>query len=371
MAKDAVGCCIRFARILPVLFILAIVAWSYYAYVVHMCFFTITNITETVVYLVFYHMLLVMLLWCFLAVMFTDSAPVPPQFYLSEPELSLYEAGENSELNQKHLLLEKSKTLPIHCRTGTGDIRFCEACKAVKPDRAHHCSSCKRCVLKMDHHCVWVNNCISFNNYKFFVLLIGYSSLFAAFVAGTSLQYFIKFWIDASNSMSHISDLHTLFLFIISLIVTVSLATLFAYHIHLIRLNRSTMEHSFITPVFINGPDKFGFNHGCQGNFVDVFGEQKLFWCLPVFTGCGDGVTFARNLLSDSMSSKYQSMDTSRVCLGSHSMKTSTQFVQPPSPTDSQTHVEDKSNLLTHEVAPPTESLGSFPVVPVKQQKWM
>jgi len=39
---------------------------------------------------------------------------------------------------------------------------------------------------------------------------------------------------------------------------------------------------SYNIPVFVNGPDKFGFHHGTHANFVDVFGEQKILWFLPV-----------------------------------------------------------------------------------------
>lgn len=48
-------------------------------------------------------------------------------------------------------------------------MRFCDRCQLVKPDRAHHCSVCGVCVLKFDHHCPWINNCVNFSNYKFFV----------------------------------------------------------------------------------------------------------------------------------------------------------------------------------------------------------
>ncbi|CAD5114253.1 DgyrCDS3394 [Dimorphilus gyrociliatus] len=36
-----------------------------------------------------------------------------------------------------------------------GEIRYCEKCNCIKPDRCHHCSVCGHCVLKMDHHCPW------------------------------------------------------------------------------------------------------------------------------------------------------------------------------------------------------------------------
>lgn len=73
-------------------------------------------------------------------------------------------------------------------------IRFCEKCQLIKPDRAHHCSVCSTCVLKMDHHCPWVNNCIGFHNYKFFMLFLAYALLYCIFITATSLQYLIRFW---------------------------------------------------------------------------------------------------------------------------------------------------------------------------------
>lgn len=73
-------------------------------------------------------------------------------------------------------------------------MRFCEKCQLIKPDRAHHCSVCGTCVLKMDHHCPWVNNCVGFHNYKFFMLFLAYGLLYCMFITATSLQYFIQFW---------------------------------------------------------------------------------------------------------------------------------------------------------------------------------
>lgn len=73
-------------------------------------------------------------------------------------------------------------------------VRYCEQCYVIKPDRAHHCSVCGTCVLKMDHHCPWVNNCVGFHNYKFFMLFLAYAFLYCTFITATTLEYFVRFW---------------------------------------------------------------------------------------------------------------------------------------------------------------------------------
>lgn len=75
-------------------------------------------------------------------------------------------------------------------RTYQGYLRYCQVCKAYKPDRAHHCSVCKRCVLRMDHHCVFVNNCVSFYNHKFFISFVTYAFLGCVIVSVISFPTF-------------------------------------------------------------------------------------------------------------------------------------------------------------------------------------
>jgi palmitoyltransferase len=235
-----------------------------------------------------YHIVFAMFFWAYWQTIFTDIGLVPAKFRLPRAELHNLAAAENEEA-QRRILENFAKHLPVLNRTMTGAVRFCDKCQHVKPDRAHHCSVCGLCVLKMDHHCPWVNNCVNFTNYKFFILFLGYALIYCLYIAATSLEFFILFW---KGELEGMGRFHILFLFFVSVMFAISLVSLFGYHCYLVLLNRSTLE-SFRAPIFRSiGPDKNGFSLGKQANFQEVFGDNKKLWFLPVFTSLGDGIQY-------------------------------------------------------------------------------
>ncbi|KAK3435072.1 hypothetical protein EUGRSUZ_D02456 [Eucalyptus grandis] len=135
--------------------------------------------------LVLFHGLLVMLLWSYFSVVFTDPGSVPPNWRPSIDE----ERGESDPL-----------TLPdssgLQSDPSNPRIRYCRKCDHFKPPRCHHCSVCGRCVLKMDHHCVWVVNCVGALNYKYFLLFLFYTFLETSVVTLALLPHFIAFFTD-------------------------------------------------------------------------------------------------------------------------------------------------------------------------------
>ncbi|XP_012252056.2 palmitoyltransferase ZDHHC15B isoform X7 [Athalia rosae] len=286
--------CLKALKWIPVIFIMTIVFWSYYAYVVELCYYTIKSYVQKAFYLFFFHILFLLFLWSYWQTVFTELGRVPEKFKIPPVEMEKLQQAESEEA-QRQILEQFAQDLPITNRTIKGAIRFCEKCQLIKPDRAHHCSVCGTCVLKMDHHCPWVNNCVGFHNYKCFMLFLAYALLYCMFIAGTSLEFFIRVWKGELDGMERF---HLLFLFFVALMFAVSLNSLFFYHCYLILHNRSTLE-AFRPPMFRTGKDKDGFSLGKYNNFQEVFGDNSRLWFFPVFTSFGDGITFPERLCDE------------------------------------------------------------------------
>ncbi|XKL62015.1 hypothetical protein PGB90_001848 [Kerria lacca] len=235
-----------------------------------------------------------MLLWSYWQTVCTSTGPVPKKFKLSDETVERFRKANNEE--EKLQAIENyANNLPIITRTyiaGRATYRYCFICNHLKPDRCHHCRICGVCVLKMDHHCPWVNNCISYTNYKYFILFLFYAFVFCSYIVITTLPYFLEIW---KHSSSGHGSIHVLFLFIIAVMFFLSIMSIFSYHLYLIGYNRTTLE-AFRAPVFENGRvDKNGFNLGLVNNFKQIFGNHCLLWPFPIFSSLGNGITFPRS----------------------------------------------------------------------------
>ncbi|OXA60070.1 Palmitoyltransferase ZDHHC15 [Folsomia candida] len=134
----------------------------------------------------------------------------------------------------------------------------------------------------------WVNNCIAFDNYKFFVLFVNYAFTYCFLVTCLALPYFIQAWNEEIRTLGQHQIMSGFFVVVIWLILV---TPLYATHLYLVRMNRSTVEFSY-PPIFTTGPDKKGFSLGIFDNIAEVFGRDKRKWAFPIFSSLGDGITF-------------------------------------------------------------------------------
>ena len=203
-------------------------------------------------------------------------------------------SAAKSEAEWKQMLEHVANDVPgpVRQRSVQGAARFCEVCRIIKPDRAHHCSVCECCVLKMDHHCPWVNNCVGYANYKFFYLFLVYAYTYCLILIGSMAKYVVALIIgleDVTNS--EIVSYHLLFIFVIAALFFLFLSSLFWYHTFLLLRNRTTLEQ-FRAPVFTYGADESAFDMGKAENFKQVFGDRPLGWFAPWDSTKGNGLTF-------------------------------------------------------------------------------
>jgi palmitoyltransferase len=193
-----------------------------------------------------------------------------------------------------------------------GKATHCGKCSMPRPERAHHCKVCDFCVLRMDHHCPWINNCVGFNNHKFFLLLCFYGALAGIvsslltlpeviFIFGSMLDskglgwvmhftmeqgvYFVQepFPLSKPDSIAFFTEAG------LGMVCAVLLNTLLLQHLNIATQNLTTIEDNY---------GKVGGNPFDLGsslaNLEQVFGAWGPDWFLPVtpLTPVADGVAF-------------------------------------------------------------------------------
>ncbi|XP_073126945.1 probable protein S-acyltransferase 14 [Henckelia pumila] len=252
-----------------ILLVLAVVGVSYYAVVItnygpELASGGLDSLLALAVLLLF-HCLLVMLLWSYFSVVFTDPGSVPSNWRPSMDE----ERGVNDPLTMAEFSTDSDNQ----------DVRYCRKCNQLKPPRCHHCSVCGRCVLKMDHHCVWVVNCVGALNYKYFLLFLFYTFLETSLVTLSLLPDFIAFFGDGEVPGTPGTLATTFLAFVLNLAFALSVFGFLIMHISLVAANTTTIEayEKKTSP-------KWRYDLGRKRNFEQVFGMDKSFWFIPAYS---------------------------------------------------------------------------------------
>jgi ribosomal protein L40E len=100
-------------------------------------FITLASILNAIVFAIY---------WITMA---TPAGSAPDTYNIPDVYVLRHEQGPILGINEKAATVLPA---PVHTRDRDGKLRFCRACVAVKPDRAHHCYSCGECTLRFDHH---------------------------------------------------------------------------------------------------------------------------------------------------------------------------------------------------------------------------
>jgi hypothetical protein len=240
----------------------------------------------SVVFLFIAHIIYVLQISSYVRTIYAKHKKVPQEFHLTDAQL----ASMDESVDCRELLREIASDLPVQTASRNGSIRYCDKCDIIKPDRCHHCSVCGTCILKMDHHCPWVNNCVGYSNYKYFVLFLFYTVVLALWVCATGLYDFIRAWNDILHS-TPAYKFQVIFCYFISAMFGFTTSFLLCFHVYLVCWNRTTLENMQY-PVYEGSPYRRLYHLGVKRNLQQVFGKTLLRALLPVSTNEGDGVSF-------------------------------------------------------------------------------
>mmetsp|Transcript_11715 Transcript_11715/g.11350 ORF Transcript_11715/g.11350 Transcript_11715/m.11350 type:complete len:345 (+) Transcript_11715:449-1483(+) len=123
--------------------------------------------------------------------------------------------------------------------------RYCRECRAIKPPRAHHCSISGKCILHMDHYCPWMNNCIGYYNYRYFILFLIWLFLGAVYVISITYEPFFSIQLDQRTALSATNsryDAEVFYVFILGISSSIAVGVLLVYHSYLCLTNQTTIE---------------------------------------------------------------------------------------------------------------------------------
>lgn len=211
-----------------------------------------SSLGEIIAITIIFHFFFIMMLISYFRATFSSPGYIPETSFWKEGDFVILERHNaliRDLINDLHMpITDEAKQvirqLPVvERKQQSGKFRFCKLCTSFKPDRSHHCNVCGKCILRMDHHCPWVNNCIGYSNYKFFMLLLIYLDLTLAFVLGTMMERFINvFKPMMSVSRFLLEDMPVILSYVICVFLLGALVMFTWYHITLINRALTTIE---------------------------------------------------------------------------------------------------------------------------------
>jgi palmitoyltransferase len=162
--------------------------------------------------------------------------------------------------------------------------RWCRHCKCIKPPRAHHDSITGRCVLDMDHFCPWMNNCVGYHNYRYFILFMLYLFFGCLYVQAVVIVQFRRFNKLEGAGVLYYRNLHDalVYSFTVAMAAMVSVGILLSWHLYLCMTNQTTIEFYINMEERADAKEmglvfKNPFDKGWRKNLKRVFGDGSWY----------------------------------------------------------------------------------------------
>mmetsp|Transcript_28491 Transcript_28491/g.75437 ORF Transcript_28491/g.75437 Transcript_28491/m.75437 type:complete len:474 (+) Transcript_28491:3-1424(+) len=179
---------------------------------------------------------------------------------------------------------------PARLEWQPGRATLCRRCASPRPERAHHCHVCGICVLRMDHHCPWIYNCVGFRNFKYFFLLLFYTTIDCHFITWTMLE-------SVKTSVESDTPFMTMFFLLFGETLAAFLGILvtcfFSFHVWLMLRGMTTIEFCEKSMKSNkSGWNGSAYDRGFGGNLRAVLGDNMLFWLLPMSPPSGRGLYY-------------------------------------------------------------------------------
>ncbi|KAI8379534.1 DHHC palmitoyltransferase-domain-containing protein [Radiomyces spectabilis] len=308
---------------LPVI-VLAILVYTWYAYVFEVCVSTLMynephRLPQLVVFLVFGCFFWLLSILSYFRVLFScPGSPVKelPPCPISNQHTATSDPSQLPRYCFSPSLfdLSRMRAVPLVSKTSimspavstsqpNGRPRYCNICDCLKPDRSHHCKDCNKCILKMDHHCPWINGCVGHGNYKFFLLFVLYTAIYALWVLATTIPVAVRAMTVENVEL----NVHWIVLVVLAAVFGLMLTGFAVMHGYYVYYNRTTIESLATRPQIVRidfdasgsnfevislVPEERIYDLGPRANWQAVMGKQVYGWFIPLYGGIGDGCIY-------------------------------------------------------------------------------
>lgn len=167
------------------------------------------------------------------------------------------------------------------------EMNICTICKTSKPMRSYHCSKCNRCLLLMYKHLNWVDICVGFTNYKFYIVFLFYGIILSGIGLGVFIYSLDTGYIRFSDSTVTSTLVPMIIALVCQGIILAGLIYELILAVYSVLINQTPEERKHLQ-------DEKGISYdlGRFANWKMIMGPKWYMWFLPMWSTEGDGIKF-------------------------------------------------------------------------------